>query len=197
MLNEKNINESKSSTVLSKLQHLPLFAAAKRMKNVWPIMAVIVFVVVVLIVMNTSFGSKAKSTGGNDNSNTQFVSTSQYVADLENRLTQVLSRIKGAGETKVMVTVSNSPEIKVAQNVEEKTVSTGSGSTVTVVTTPVLIDVSGEKQPLITMEVVPKVQGVIVVSSGASDIRVRLDMLYAIQALLDVPNENIQIFAGI
>lgn len=195
--NEEVANSQNKKSILFKIKQNAFIKQLLSIKNIKPIIAIILFVVVALVVINIDF-SKSKNTTvvSANSSTTDYTSSKAYIDDLENRLTAILSAIKGAGQTRVMITIENGPEINVANQTEEKTTTTGSGSTVTVVTSPILISVAGEDVPLVTSETVPKIQGVIVVSAGASDIRVRLDMLYAIQALLDVPKDNIQIFAG-
>ena len=198
--NDKDIIETKpnNNSLLFKIKKSALFERLSKIKNIKSIVAIVLFSVVVLIVMNTSFTTTKSTSESSTNrtTSTNYISSKQYVQDLEGRLSSVLSCIKGAGQTRVMITIENGPQIKLAESVEEKTITTSSGSTVTVVTNPILIDVSGVQEPLILMEVVPKVEGVIVVCAGANDIGVRLNMLYAIKALIDVPNDNIQIFAG-
>ena len=187
----------KPASLLFKIKNSALVKRLSGIKNIKAIVAVIVFVVVALIVINVDFTSPKKTTQTtNATLSTSYTSSKAYVDELERKLTNILGAIKGAGNTRVMITIESGPQIEIASNVEEKTTTTSSGNTVTVMTTPILIDSSGTQTPLVTMEIVPKVKGVIVVSAGANDIRVRLDMLYAVQALLDVPNENIQIFAG-
>jgi len=43
-------------------------------------------------------------------------------------------------------------------------------------------------------EILPKVKGVIVIAQGANDIRVKLDILKAVQALLGVSSSQVEIF---
>ena len=195
--NEEVANSQNKKSILFKIKQNAFIKQLLSIKNIKPIIAIILFVVVALVVINIDFSKSKNTTAASANSSTtDYTSSKAYIDDLENRLTAILSAIKGAGQPRVMITIENGPEINVANQTEEKTTTTGSGSTVTVVTSPILISVAGEDVPLVTSETVPKIQGVIVVSAGASDIRVRLDMLYAIQALLDVPKDNIQIFAG-
>ncbi|MBR4745753.1 MAG: hypothetical protein IK070_03505 [Clostridia bacterium] len=195
--NEEDLKNQNKKSLLFKLKQNAFIKQLLSIKNIKPIIAIILFVVVALVVINIDFSkSKTTTVTSAKSSATDYTSSKAYIDDLESRLTSILSAIKGAGQTRVMITIENGPEINVANQTEEKTTTTGSGSTVTVVTSPILISVAGEDVPLVISETVPKIQGVIVVSTGASDIRVRLDMLYAIQALLDVPKDNIQIFAG-
>ena len=97
-----------------------------------------------------------------------------------------------------MVTVEAGPEIKIATKTDEKTTSTTNGSNITTnssnTSNPVIIANSGKNNPLILSEISPKITGVVVVASGAKDVKVRLNLLEAVEALLNVPTENIQIY---
>ncbi len=194
---KQNTEPKKLTNVLTKLKSNGVVSKLMGIKNIKAILAVIVFVVVALVLINYQPNSNEVVATVSNSGLVDYTSSTQYIDNLEVKLTDILSHIKGAGETKVMITIESGPEIKVAEQVEEKTTTTSSGTTVTVVTNPIIINNNGEEEPLVVMEIVPKIKGVIVVSSGANDLRVRLDMLSAIQALLDVSNENIQIFTGI
>ena len=50
---------------------------------------------------------------------------------------------------------------------------------------------------MILTEVLPKVKGVIVVSSGANDISIKLDILNSVSTLLDISTDKINVLKGI
>ncbi len=193
-----NNTSNTSTNIMQKIRNSDVLKKLTSIKHFKPIAIVICFVVVALVIMNYVPKSADKAVSASTSaSSVDYTSSKQYVDNLESKLTSLLSSISGAGRTKVMVTIESGPEIKVANTVEEKTTTTSSGSTVTVVTNPILIEQKGEQVPLVLMEVVPKVKGVIVVSEGASNAKVKMDMYTAIKALLDIPSGNIEIFTGI
>ncbi len=195
---DSSTNSNTGTNILQKIRNSDVLKKLTSIKHFKPIAIVICFVVVALVIMNYVPKSADKAVSASTSaSSVDYTSSKQYVDNLESKLTSLLSSISGAGRTKVMVTIESGPEIKVANTVEEKTTTTSSGSTVTVVTNPILIEQKGEQVPLILMEVVPKVKGVIVVSEGASNAKVKMDMYTAIKALLDIPSGNIEIFTGI
>ena len=122
----------------------------------------------------------------------------EYCEKLELKLVEVLKNIDGVGNISVMVTVESSPEIKIASNSDEKTntVSNSAGTTTTSTSLqkPIIINSSGEGSAMVLYEISPRVTGVVVVADGAKDIRVKMDLFNAIQALLGVSNNNIQIY---
>lgn len=191
------VTKTKQSVgLLTKLKQNDFFKKISSIKHFKALALLACFVVAVLLVISyDSTPTNAVVTAST--SGVDYTSSKEYVTDLEQKLTSLIGSIKGAGQTKVMVTIESGPEIKVANTVEEKTTTTSSGTTVTVVTNPIIIEQNGEQIPLILMEVVPKVKGVIVVSEGASNAKVKLDIYTAIKALLDIPSGNIEIFSGI
>ena len=111
---------------------------------------------------------------------------------MEDKLSKVLSNVSGAGKVSVMLTLESGSEIIVAKTKEERTNTSSNSTSVTVVESPVIVG----KEPLILMEILPKIKGVIVVAQGANDVAVRLELLRAVQALIDVDSNKIEIFVG-
>ncbi len=123
-------------------------------------------------------------------------------ARVEQRLRSVLGCIRGAGRVEVMVTYESGTELVTAMstNVSGNASETSDGQklSVTSQTTqssqPATVDGAGGNEPIILMEKEPAVRGVIVVAEGAADIRVKLDLQRAVQAVLDVPLSKIEVF---
>ena len=107
-----------------------------------------------------------------------------------------MSKIDGAGEVTVMVSLDGSPELVYASDNDSKTSSTANGTTTT--TSSNLIIVNGsDSGALILKENLPSVKGVIVVSSGANNVAIKLDILNAVSTLLDISTDKINILKGI
>ena len=51
-------------------------------------------------------------------------------------------------------------------------------------------------QPIIKEEIYPVVNGIVVISSGANDVSVKMNILSIIQTVIDVDNSKISIYAG-
>lgn len=166
----------------------------KNIKHIEIIVIVIFCAILLLIYASTFSGNKTQEI------TTTTLTTEEYANYLENKLSNVLKNIHGAGEVKVMITLSCGIEYVYATNTEEVTTSsTTSGTTTSKTTTTeevIMVTVSGKSTPVILKENLPKVSGVIVVASGARDISVRLELQKAVEALLDVDQENIEILIG-
>lgn len=171
----------------------------KKIKNIEYII-VAIFIIILLGIYFISFDDSNSKKNNTLDYTEQFTSYSQYTKDLENRLTKVLSKIEGLGEVNVMITLESSPELIIAYNTEEKTVTTQNGAntneTVTIVKDPIIINVNGENKALILMEQLPKIKGIIIVAKGAKDVKLKLDILNATSTIFDISVNSIQIFAG-
>ena len=144
----------------------------KGLKNKETIIAVVLGILALLIF----FGSMDGLFKGGSESKTENFSTEEYVDGLENKLSQILSKIEGAGEVKVMITVESGMEI-ITANEEE------SGK-------PILVN----GKVVILKEMYPKVKGVLIVAKGADSIKVKMELLNATVALLDVDSNCVEIF---
>ena len=173
------------------------FNIIEKIKNIKhiEIVLIIVFCAILLLIYASTFSDDKTS-----EITTTTLTTEEYANYLENKLSNVLKNIRGAGDVNVMITLACGIEYIYATNTEEVTTSsTTSGTTTSKTTTTeevIMVTVSGKSTPVILKENLPKVCGVIVVSSGAKDISVRLELQKAVEALLDVNQENIEILIG-
>ena len=125
-----------------------------------------------------------------------------YEAQLEARLTALLSQIHGAGKVQVMVTIGRSselvlqndttleediiretdPQVGIRDNVqrreESQTVLTGG---------------SGSSQPYVVSEIMPRVEGVVVACEGGDRPTVQAEISAAVQALFDLAPHKIKV----
>lgn len=170
-----------------------IFARIKKIKN-FEIYLAVGLILVMIAIYVTTFSSGGKSTQNK-------TPEQNYAREIETQLMSTLSKIQGAGRVEAMVTVVGSATIEVAYNIDERTVTqSGSGgnatTTTTVVKTPVIINGRDGPQPLILFEIKPKLKGVVIVSSGAYDVGVRLQLLRAVQAVVADDSVRIEIFTG-
>jgi stage III sporulation protein AG len=174
-----------------------MFARVKKIKHIEIYAAVALILVMIAIYMSTLGGGASPRTPSNQN----FRTNDDYARDLEARLVSTLSQVGGAGRVSAMVTVTGSATLEIAYNTDERIVTQGGANgavntTTTIVRTAVMINGSGGPQPLIIMEIKPKVRGVVVVSSGAANPAVRFQLERAVRALLPDPDIRIEILTG-
>ena len=184
------MNEEKNK-VSGLFSNVKIFQKLKGIKHIEIIFAIILCAIIVVIYLS--------SLGKNDNRQTSsqnFTSISEYSAFLENKLANVLGNIDGAGNVSAMITFESGTEYVYAQNEESKTNSNTSASSTTSTTTTTSSPYIKNNEGLLIKEILPKISGVVVVCSGAKDTKVKLEIVKAVQALLDVPIANIEVLVG-
>ena len=151
----------------------------KGTKNIEIAIALVLAAVVLLVF----FGSFGQNSTKQQNSSYTF---GEYVNSLENKIKSVISQIDGAGECDVVISFVG--------GIEQEYVFSNESQTNGSVTTEknVLSLVSGK--PVVLREKMPEIQGVVIVADGADKASVRLEITKAVQALLKVPNGNIEVF---
>ena len=166
-------------------------------KQVKVLIIVLIFSICALFILNSSFGENVTNTASKK-SDSVFQTSLQYCAELEDKLEAVLNKISGAGCVSVMITVESAPELIIATSSSEKTNTSSSGSTsqtnTTVSKEPIIVTNGGVSGPLVVTEKLPQITGVVVVAEGAKNTNVKLTLLQAVQALLNVKSDNIQIY---
>lgn len=126
-----------------------------------------------------------------------------YTRIMESRLEEILSCIEGAGKVKVLVTIKQS-EKKVVEkdnpNERKNVYETGEAgenkNTMELtndVETIYTEDEAGHKVPFVTMQIVPKVEGVVVVAQGGGDENIKKQITEVIQALFDMEAHKIKV----
>lgn len=131
-----------------------LFGLLKRLRSIKHI-EVIIAVLFGLIVLLVFFSSSGNASGSNNHIAT--TSSNAYVANLENKLCSLISKIDGAGQVEVMLMWDT--------------------------------DVT-DKDPT------PSILSAVVVSSGAKDVRVKLEIIKSVEALLNLNAKNIEVIKG-
>lgn len=167
----------------------------------------VVVLIVTLIIINTIW-SKDKKTNENTNKNEilqekAFANNQTQKQELEEKLENILSKIKGVGKVSVFVNYSESSSV-VAMYDESTTTSTteegdSSGGTRNVTETQVQKDVifsedSGKKEPVTQKTTMPTIQGAIITAEGGSDAKIKTDIISAVEAVTGLAVNKIQVF---
>lgn len=132
-------------------------------------------------------------TGGQEGESPEeaVVSSDFDLAQTEERLSQALSKIHGAGEVTVVLTVANGPRQILAQD-EARNGEEGEERTETVV----LNRGSGYQETVTIQEVYPRYQGALLVCPGGDDPSIRLQLTQAMSALTGLGADKISISKG-
>lgn len=162
--------------------------------------AILLIAIIILTIYFSSFKSGAEE--NTPPAQTQKTSMTGSDDSIEARLEEALSNIEGAGRVRVMITYESSAEIVPAISVDRQTSSTtdiGENGTSTINTENTQSDVvtingSGGSSALVLKENSPKIMGVLVIAQGADDIGVKLDLLKAVQTVLNVSPDRVDVY---
>lgn len=165
------------------------FQKLKSIKHFEIIIAVILGAVALLIYFSTFKSTSSKTSY-------ESTSTTEYATMIESKLENVIKQINGVGNVSVMVTLESGPQYIYATSDEEKiNKNEGNGTTTTSTTTtkePIIVS----NDIVVVQEIMPTIGGIVVVASGADNTKVKLDIIKAIQALIDVPQSKIEVLNG-
>lgn len=156
-------------------------------------------IIIALIFCFTEWGNSQ------DISSEEIIETNaqnQSEQEIEERLEKILSSIRGAGQVKVMITYETGVEMVTAMSTDvnsnrSETVGTDKSSFMvqeTESTKPATVSGNGGYTPIILAEKQPTIRGVIVVAEGAANISVKMDLQQAVQTILAVPANSVEVF---
>lgn len=113
----------------------------------------------------------------------------EYVKNVENELSEMISHVSGVGSVKVMVTL----ESGAAQYYERdtKTRRTDNGTAVSAETEENLV--FEDKKPILVKEIFPEIKGVAVVCDGARNAAVEEKIINLVSCALNVPTHRIYV----
>ena len=153
-----------------------------------------------LILLSQFFDGGSGKTKEVDTATAQFTSE-EYIAELEGKLTALITGIDGVGEARVMVTLESGVEYIYAQEEKRNTDTTREGGTTEVSCKVyekenveqkyILVDQNGKKQPLLQTELQPKIQGVVIVCEGADNVRVEQSLTNVVTTALNIPSTRV------
>lgn len=186
MNNEKEKKESKLKGFFKKFKNF------KGME----IAIIIILVGVMCLIAFSSFKSISKNQTSSDSLKGEST-VEAYVKNLEDKLSNMLSKIEGAGEVTCMITLSSGFEQKLAYENSSSTTSGKKDGTQTSNSSSsenvIYITKNGVQEPVILYEESPKIAGVVVVAQGAKNVNTKLDIIRAVRALLNVDASCIEV----
>lgn len=146
----------------------------KLLKNKYVLIVLLLGLVIILIPTGSSKKTEADTSGEAVGLSAPLFS----VTEEEDRLQRVLEQIEGAGEVRVLLSLRSTASRELAQGEEEPLViSTGSGRQSTV---ELWYDY-------------PEYLGAVIISSGASSARVKLDITQAVSAFTGLGSDKITV----
>jgi len=125
-----------------------------------------------------------------------------YVTELEEKLTELLSEVEQVGHVRVMITAESTVKRCVLQDGSHETeqiteTDSAGGSRYSVSEqsegSTVFYDINGGTEPYILSETYPEIIGVVVIAEGSGTGTVDLDIMNAVQVLFNLPAHKIRI----
>ena len=113
--------------------------------------------------------------------------------EVEQKLSDTLSQIDGAGRVSVMLTLKAGPRQILAQDGQKKEEDGGSDLTTTTV---VISKGSGQQETVLLQQISPQYQGALVVCPGGENPTVKLQLVEAVSALTGLGADKISICKG-
>ena len=144
-------------------------------------------------------GESRKETGKED---IALLAMQQYAKKQEEKTAEILSRVEGIGDVKVMLTLSSSEEKITLQNSdmtedtsEEADKAGGSRKQEKQESKQesVLVQKEGEESPYVVQINSPSIEGVVVVAEGVDSSRMKTEIIEAIQALFPIEPHKIKV----
>jgi len=165
-------------------------------------LAILLIIIVILVIYFSSGSLVSKKQENTAPAATPEAPGTSMTDSIEEKLAATLSQIEGAGDVEVMITYESTSEIVPAFSVDRQTTTitdnreSGTSTTNTENTQSEVVTVGGNggSSALILKEISPKIRGVIVVAEGADDITVRLNLLNAVQTLLNVGPRQVDVY---
>lgn len=122
---------------------------------------------------------------------------------LKKDLEEILSKIDGVGETKVLITYSQTSQLLPLFNEDSSTSDTeekdsGGGNRKISETSNkkeiIYQEINGEKVPVTQSTINPQIEGAIIIAKGATNSEIKLKITQAVEAATSLPTHKIQVF---
>ena len=167
-------------------------------KKTQMLMIVIVVVIILVIYFSSSFDTGFLRTDKKQPEATDLI----VKDDIETEIEEKLSLIEGAGIVKVIISYEYSKElvpvyledIQTSVMEDNSDNATSTSKTENHQSEVVTINKNSQDSALIIKEKSAVVKGVIVIAQGAGDINVKYNLLGAIQTLLDISPEQVEVY---
>ncbi|HPT90346.1 MAG TPA: stage III sporulation protein AG [Acetivibrio sp.] len=196
------------------LKHIKdMFDKEKNSKWGENLVIIIIIGVIIIIAGGALFddnGTKKKAENEVQNTKNEqeivSVAASGDKSDIEKEIEEILSKINGVGKVNVMITYESGKEIVPYQDIKKNDNNTeekdNAGGTRKINQSSYESNVvyeevgSGVRKPVIAKELMPKVQGVLVVAQGVSEPTVKENIINSVRVLLNVPVHKIHVVEG-
>ncbi len=171
--------------ILSKDNLLDLFKDKNSKRKLIASLAIIGIALIFL----SEVGARKSNSDNSPSTKSSTLDYAEYVADLNDRLSDIIGKIDGVGECSVMITMQSTQESVYAKNKE----NSQNGGSVSESSEYVIYDGENGDSPLLINEKMPGVAGVAVVCSGGDNVLVREKIISCVCALFNIPSSRVSV----
>ena len=180
-------------------------------KSIEKLIMIAIVLIITLIAVNYILKDDKKKKMS-DSSNLEDISSGDYkgtnlgdvngndsLNNLEERLSDILSKINGVGEVKVLLSYSESNKVNPIYNEDKQTSTTEEtdteGGKRTISSVNNKKEVVYSNNSIVTESISsPQIQGAVIIAKGASNTRVKSDIIQAVAAATGLSTYKIQVF---
>lgn len=174
----------------------------KKLKRSDWLILVLAGILILIIALPTDTKGKKQAEEAKENISKENNTMEASKDEIEQKLEDILEKIDGAGEVKVMITYQDSGTQVVekdkntsANSVEESDSTGGVRSTKEqqLQESTVYEEADAGNTPFVSKELLPKVEGILIVASGGDNLKVKQNISEAVLALFQVEAHRIKI----
>ena len=169
-------------------QILDRFELIKENKKVLVIILVGFLIIVLIFLSELDFDTSEEGI-----KQTKEYNNNEYCLYLENKVTEIIESIDGAGKTKVMITLSETTEYIYATDDKDTRKQTDSSNDSNTQNDYVIIEKDNNDTGLLIKTIEPKVRGIAVVCEGGDNISVQNQIYSVVSAVLNINTSRISI----
>ena len=174
----------------------------KKLKRSDWLILVLAGILILIIALPTDTKEKKQAEEAKENISKENNTMEASKDEIERKLEDILEKIDGAGDVKVMITYQDSgtqvveKDKNTSENSLEESDSTGgvrSTKEQQLQESTVYEDVDAGNTPFVSKELLPKVEGILIVASGGDNQKVKQNISEAVLALFQVEAHRIKI----
>ena len=174
----------------------------KKLKRSDWLILVLAGILILIIALPTDTKEKKQAEKSKDNISKENNTMEASKDEIERKLEDILEKIDGAGDVKVMITYQDSgtqvveKDKKTSENSLEESDSTGgvrSTKEQQLQESTVYEEADAGNTPFVSKELLPKVEGILIVASGGDNQKVKQNISEAVLALFQVEAHRIKI----
>lgn len=174
----------------------------KKLKRSDWLILVLAGILILIIALPTDTKGKKQAEEAKENISKENNTMEASKDEIEQKLEDILEKIDGAGEVKVMITYQDSgtqvveKDKNTSENSVEESDSTGgvrSTKEQQLQESTVYEEADAGNTPFVSKELLPKVEGILIVASGGDNLKVKQNISEAVLALFQVEAHRIKI----